>query len=406
MTRVSGHFSSSWRGRLWLFSWAVTSIFGGQGFAAETYLVTDLGSLGGPSSQAHAINNAGNVAGVADLMTGSFHAVLLSNNVLTDLGTLGGTNSAAYSLSESNHVVGWSSLLDREAPRAFLFSQGAMTDLGALLTDSTQSVARGVNRLGSVVGEYQTARGQTRPFVYANGMIPLGFNGVANCINDSGQIGGYEIREGKVGFIISGAERQEVGTLGSNDTEVVHINTNGLAVGRSLTLQGVYHAFGFEGGAIHGLGTLGGSSSEAFGVNSAGHIVGRAQDKQGQWRAFLYRKGSMFDLNEFLPPESGWRLAAARGINDSGQIVGTGELQGRERGFLLTPNYLELALYPGLVVRGRVGRSYRIDYLDALSPTNSWQTLTNFVLPASPFFVVDPRPVVFANRVYRSVLLP
>ncbi len=45
----------------------------------------------------------------------------------------------------------------------------------------------------------------------------------------------------------------------------------------------------------------------------------------------------MKDLNKQIPPGSGWVLIQAFGINNSGQIVGTGTIHGAEHGFLLTP---------------------------------------------------------------------
>ena len=50
----------------------------------------------------------------------------------------------------------------------------------------------------------------------------------------------------------------------------------------------------------------------------------------------LYEKGVLIDLNSLIPASSGWVLTEARGINESGQIVGTGVLNGQERAFLLT----------------------------------------------------------------------
>ena len=45
----------------------------------------------------------------------------------------------------------------------------------------------------------------------------------------------------------------------------------------------------------------------------------------------------MKDLNKLIPAGSGWVLLQAFGINNSGQIVGTGTIHGEEHGFLLTP---------------------------------------------------------------------
>jgi hypothetical protein len=45
----------------------------------------------------------------------------------------------------------------------------------------------------------------------------------------------------------------------------------------------------------------------------------------------------MLDLNSLIPANSGWVLQFANGINDQGQIVGEGTLNGQAEGFLLTP---------------------------------------------------------------------
>lgn len=45
----------------------------------------------------------------------------------------------------------------------------------------------------------------------------------------------------------------------------------------------------------------------------------------------------MRNLNRLIPANSGWQLTVARAINDAGQIVGDGILNGQQRAFLLTP---------------------------------------------------------------------
>jgi probable HAF family extracellular repeat protein len=47
----------------------------------------------------------------------------------------------------------------------------------------------------------------------------------------------------------------------------------------------------------------------------------------------------MKDLNTLIPANSGWFLQEARGINDAGQIVGSGWNNGQYRAFVLTPRF-------------------------------------------------------------------
>lgn len=51
----------------------------------------------------------------------------------------------------------------------------------------------------------------------------------------------------------------------------------------------------------------------------------------------LWRHGRVYDLNVFLPSESGRSLSEARGTNNRGQIIGTGRGDGNQRGLWLTP---------------------------------------------------------------------
>ncbi|MBE0543467.1 MAG: hypothetical protein IH623_19150 [Verrucomicrobia bacterium] len=57
---------------------------------------------------------------------------------------------------------------------------------------------------------------------------------------------------------------------------------------------------------------------------------------------------------------------------------------------------------------GVVNRPYRVEFLPSLpsSATNPWQTLTNLILPSSPYFIADHESPSAAQRYYRAVLLP
>jgi probable HAF family extracellular repeat protein len=90
------------------------------------------------------------------------------------------------------------------------------------------------------------------------------------------------------------------------------------------------------------LGALGGDFSWANGINSAGQIVGSSTtttaDTVASEHAFIYSGGTMMDLNSLIPASSGWDLAQAEAINNSGWIVGYGvNSAGATDAFLLQP---------------------------------------------------------------------
>jgi probable HAF family extracellular repeat protein len=74
--------------------------------------MTDLGTLpGGSSSIAHGINDSGQVVGWADTSGGNWHAFLYSNGAMADLNALvpasGWTLENANAINDSGQIVGY-----------------------------------------------------------------------------------------------------------------------------------------------------------------------------------------------------------------------------------------------------------------------------------------------------------
>ena len=258
--------------------------------------------------------------GAVLLVATPVRADLVEFYTLTALGNLGGmsggTTSVAYSINNARHVVGWSYAPAPEASndsgiaqRAFLYSNGAMTNLLGTL-GGVESQAYGINDTGQVVG-----------------------------ISDQGTTGSTGTQVSPV-FLYSNGIMTDLGILGGPNSITFDINDAGQAVGRADLAAQLYHAFLYRNGTMIDLGTLGGTINEARGINSTGQVVGWSyNDGDGAYNTFVYRHGSLSNLNDLLDgSEKGWTLEEAKAVNDNGQIVALGvNPLGLQEAFLLTP---------------------------------------------------------------------
>ncbi len=195
-------------------------------------LMHDLGNFGGQDgvSSATAVNDLGQVVGYSYVAVtpgnrAAYHCFLVipedtnsdgnpdtwghappgtvsvgRNDLMADLGTLGGLNSWGRDINNATQVVGESDTADGDS-HAFLWQSGAMTDLGTL--GGADSSAAAINSAGDVVGWAEDAQGRRRAFVWRNGvmtdlntLIKKGSPVLlteARDINDAGEIVGWGI---------------------------------------------------------------------------------------------------------------------------------------------------------------------------------------------------------------------
>jgi probable HAF family extracellular repeat protein len=327
--------------------------------AAQTYTVTDLGTLGGSTSTATGINASGQITGFSSITTSGGtinHVFLYSDGKMTDLGTLGGSTSAGAGINASGQVAGNAYNASGVDLGFFTNSSEQLTSVGVLGGKPGFSEAQAINDLGEVVGVSSKASGAADPFLYSHGTLTdlgnLGGNqegelNYALGINNTTQVVGYswvtdnEYRP----FLWQSGQIMDLGTLGDASASAVAtgINDEGQVTGWSyLNDDFGTRAFIWNEGQMSSLGTLSASANYSFGnaINNSGDVVGygtTSGNLNAPYHAFIYRNGKMHDLNGLILAHSGWVLTFANGINDSGQIVGQGTIKGEQHAFLLTP---------------------------------------------------------------------
>ncbi len=301
--------------------------------AGTIYSITGLGSLGGSSAVGYKIDNSGTVIGWAQTGSNDQHAFVNKGAGLQDLSPLSGSDTFANGINASGVIVG-TSYVNGQAHGTIWTDSGSI-DLGAGI------FATGINDAGIIIG------GNGHAFRFANGayqdlgVLQVGGWSSASGINSSGAVvGDASVGSGFHGFIwTAGTGMQAIGDLGGGSSHATGINDSGAVVGSASLASGYEHAFLSLGGTLTDLGTLGGGSSFAYSINDAGAVVGYSWLASGQnTHAFVYANGIMVDLNSLLPAGSGWELTEAYGINDAGQITGSGLFNGQVSAFRLDPN--------------------------------------------------------------------
>src|SRR5262245_22643760 len=149
--------------------WAVPSA------AQADYIITDLGTLGGPGSTARGINNSGQVVGFSTTAGSANNHAFLYDGSLHDLGTLGGNSSDAIGINNSGQVVGYSNTASGRFD-AFLYDNGSLIDLNSLLPAGSDfaylTIAHAINDNGQIVGDGVTNGGQTHAFLLTPVPVP------------------------------------------------------------------------------------------------------------------------------------------------------------------------------------------------------------------------------------------
>lgn len=295
--------------------------------------VIDLGTLpGGVNSSASDINNAGDIVGTSETMSGQRHAFILIGSVMTDLGTLpGGDRSSASGINNLRQVVG-SARNSVGVFHGFVWQSGVMRDLGAFPPEDpigSQSFASAINDAGFIAGSVDLA-GVVWNLAGVPNFPPFPPNvrvtdpgpfrpAQANDINNAGQVAG-KLLSLLQAFRWQSGMLEPLAAPGFHDADAFGINGLGQVVGRGLLAPPVrrHAVFWPNPSTVLDLGTLGGDNSEAFDINDDGLVVGQSETLTGDTVAFVWRA----DLGMHSLGTLGGSASRAFAINAAGQIVG------------------------------------------------------------------------------------
>ncbi|RRS03773.1 DUF3466 family protein [Aquabacterium soli] len=358
---LSSHYSGFGR---WILSCIAGVALHAQ--AAPQYTATLLTPPEGSyTTYVYAISNAGVVGYVEPFSSiGSqpaYWSLQGEGRVLPTLApsAVGRSIHYAYNINNAGQIVGRSSTVLGDVHGYLLTPGGQIQDLGALPmtrggTHSPGSNAQDVNGVGSVVGESYTDDG-LRAFLWTSnggmrnlGVLEGGSFSTALAINDAGSVVGVsEVAGGRRAFLWTEAGgMQDLGDLagGANSSTAKAINGTGQVIGTSQTAEGSRAFLWTQAEGMVDLGLLSGHvESFATGLNESGATVGYSRTANWYTSPFLWtREEGMIDLNSLLLTadplvSAGLTLTYASGINDAGQILVSGQLNGRSVTAVLTP---------------------------------------------------------------------
>lgn len=269
------------------------------GSSQATLFAGRLRTIKPSNSTARAVNNSGEIVGSFSLLgsnncgtttTHAFrHRDTVNGPISEDLGSVANSNySEAHGINNSGQVVGFARVQVASAPvkcedHAFLYND-SMIDLALFV--GMNHYAYDINDRGDIVGEYKTSDGVSHAFLRTNDGVmnqdlPLiGTSSVARAVNNLGHVVGNYTKNGVTqAFLFAGGSLKDLGTL-PDDTRsyALDINDKDQIVGYSVSASGVKRAFLYD-GAMTDLSTTTDTASGvkleiATAINNKGEIVG------------------------------------------------------------------------------------------------------------------------------------
>lgn len=318
---------------------------------ALSYTITDLNvppPSGLYSVTVTDVNNLGQVVGFTRESSGLEQGWIYKDGTAQTL-SMTGDRCEVQSINDSGTIAG--SCRTPQSWRPYLWQSGQMIPLQMPAAQFAEAFA--INNSGQVAGGYWTGSGY-RPCIWdSTGVHDVGttLTGLIGDLADNGSAVGTT-NDSKAFLVTNGVPQFLSSLWGSSASAASAINEAGAVVGYSTTADGKAHACLWQDGVPHDLGAPAGEASIATGINESGAIVGYGGPYPGAVyfnRAFVWSDGVKYNLQDLIPADSGWSIGAPCGINDQGQIVGTGSHDGKSAAFILTPYVPEPSSVLGLL---------------------------------------------------------
>jgi probable HAF family extracellular repeat protein len=289
--------------------------------APRHYTVTDLGTLGGLSTEVYDLNNKGVAVGRSLTADGEQHAFSWKKGKMTDLGTLpGGHYAEAHGINEAGVIAGTALNADGEH-RAVIWRQGRIVDLGL-----GRSIGWDINDHGQVlVSRVDDTGAPSSRLIWQNDTVTeLGaensYARTVGKINNEAKVlmlfNDTPTGQAYLGFQQYGSTSGfgPIATPGRNYPN--DINNSGIIAGYSTDEQNRIRPVTYPLGPTD-LGTLGGPDGYAFAVNDNDVFAGVAQTPDGTSRPVLWQNRQIIDLT--TRGLTGNEMPI--GINNRGQMI-------------------------------------------------------------------------------------
>jgi probable HAF family extracellular repeat protein len=291
---------------------------------------TELGFVpGSNSTEALALNNAGDVVGDATDANGIGQGFLWRNGTIEPLMVPGATSTHPYAINDAGQVVG-TTYGANWVRRGFVWNNGVFTLIE--VPNSNGTTVEDINAAGQVVGSYYDEDWNSQAFIWQDGVIttisiPGAMSVSQHFLNDSGQVAGVYRGQNywNYGFFWQNGVATTI-TLGGFRTSVYGLNATGQVIGSSVPAGNtVDRGFVWQNGQLTQLGSLAEGQSYDYSVaqsiNFYGAIVGTSATPQGTSTSVLWKDGRLWKLTDCVPaylhPDGAYFE-----INNSGDITG------------------------------------------------------------------------------------